>query len=163
MTESISHSQGSDGDRAASSTGPRTPEGKRRSKYNAIRHGIFADLVLTGEPFRESIQDYKRLLEALRKAFKCDNALDQILVQVLAFELLRLSRIYKADAQIAPRMFERVQTDLVENNPHVFTECVDKEREVVLVQRPLDPEIILRYASSVMKNIQRILAQLHRK
>jgi hypothetical protein len=163
MTESNMQSLGPDGDRAPRSTGPRTPGGKRRTKYNATRHGIFADLVLTGEPFRESIQNYKRLLEVLRKAFRLDNALDQMLVEVLAFEFLRLSRIYKADAQIAPRMFERIHTALVEDNPHVITEWVDKEREFAFVQRPLDPELLLRYFSSVTKNIHRSVDQLRNR
>lgn len=153
MTESTMQSLGSGGERAQRSTGPRTPEGKRRTKFNAIRHGIFADLVLTSEPFRESIQDYNRLLEVLRGAVRRDNALDQILAEVLTFELLRLSRVYKADAQIAPRMFERVHTALVDDNPHVFTECVDKEREFAFVQKSLDPELLLRYTSNVTKNI----------
>jgi hypothetical protein len=162
MTESIMQSLGSDGERAPSSTGPRTPKGKRRTKYNAIRHGIFADLVLTGEPFRESVQDYKRLLEVLREAVKPDNALDQTLVEVLAFEFLRLSRIYKADAQIAPQMFERVHTALVDDSPHVFTEYVDKEREFAFVQKSLGPELLLRYFSNVTKHIHRILDQFDR-
>src|ERR1700680_4067583 len=142
MTEPTMQSLGSDKDHSRSSTGPRTPEGKRLTKYNAVRHGIFADLVLTGEPFRESIQDYNRLHKALRKAVRRDNPLDHILAYVLAFEFLRLSRIYKVDAQIAPLMFERVHTALVEDNPRVLTECVDKEREFAFVQRPLDPELL---------------------
>ena len=151
-----------DGD-CALSTGPRTVEGKRRSRHNAIRHGIFADLVLTAEPFRESTQDYERLLEGLTKGLAPDNALDQTLVEALAFEFLRLSRIYKADAQIAPRMFEGVHRALVEDNSHVFTECVDKEREIAFVQKPLDPELLIRYGSHVTKHIHRILDRFDRR
>jgi hypothetical protein len=73
-----------------------------------------------------------------------------------------LSRILKGDAQIAPRMFERVHTGLVEDNHHVFTECVDKESEIAFVQKPLDPELLLRYASSVTRHIHRILDRFDR-
>src|ERR1017187_8811890 len=119
MTKSPTQSLGSSGDLKPMSTGPRTPEGKRRTKFNAIQHGIFADLVLTAEPFRESVPAYKKLLNALCKAIQPSNALDQALVEVLTFEFLRLSRIYKADAQIAPRMFEQVHAVLVQDNPRV--------------------------------------------
>jgi hypothetical protein len=146
--------------RAPKSTGPRTPQGKRRSRHNAVRHGIFADMVLTSEPFRESTHDYDRLLEALVGAIKPKNALQQTLVEMLAFEFLRLSRIYKVDAQIAPRMFENVQKSLAENSPSLITEYIDRKREIIVVQKQLDPELLLRYGSVVSKHIHRILDRL---
>jgi hypothetical protein len=163
MTKLLDKALGSDGDHSQGSTGPRTLEGKRRSKRNAIRHGIFASLVLTAEPFQESIQDFDRLLKDLRKALEPTNALEHTLVEILAFELLRLSRLYKADARIAPIMFEKVHTALIKSGPHVFTECVDKEREHVFVQQPLDPELLIRYGSSVTKHIHRLLERFDRR
>jgi hypothetical protein len=50
--------------------GPRTPQGKQRTKNNAIHHGIFARLVLKGESFRESENDYVDLLVSLREAIQ---------------------------------------------------------------------------------------------
>ena len=163
MIKSSTQSLGSAGDLKPRGTGPRTPEGKRRTKYNAIQHGVFADLVLTAKPFRESVPAYKKLLNALCKAIQPINALDQALVEVLAFEFLRLSRIYKADAQIAPRMFEQVHAVLVQDNPRVFTECVDRGTEIAIVQKTLDPELLLRYGTSVTKHIHRILDHFDRK
>jgi hypothetical protein len=163
MTKSPTQSLGSSGDLKSMSTGPRTPEGKRRTKFNAIQHGVFADLVLTAEPFRESVPAYKKLLNALCTAIRPSNALDQALVEVLAFEFLRLSRIYKADAQIAPRMFEQIHAALVQDNPDEFTECLDEGTEIAFVQKMLDPELLLRYETTVTKHIHRILDRFDRR
>jgi hypothetical protein len=150
------------GNLPAKTTGPRTVEGKRRAKSNAIQHGIFADQVLTAEPFRESVPNYEKFLCSLCEAIQPSNALEQALVEMLAFEFLRLSRVYKADAQIAPRMFERVHAGLSEEKPHVLTERVEKEEEIVIVQRALDPELVIRYQTHVSREIDRILIRLER-
>jgi hypothetical protein len=150
------------GNLPAKKTGPRTVEGKRRAKHNAIQHGIFADHVLTAEPFRESVPNYEKLLCSLCEAIQPSNALEQALVEMLAFEFLRLSRVYKADAQIAPRMFGRVHKALSEEKPHVLTEQVEKGEEIVIVQSALDPELVIRYATHLSRQIERILNRLER-
>src|SRR4029077_4657089 len=98
------------------STGPRTEEGKRRSRRNAARHGIFAKIVLSGDHFQESVEDYKKLHRVLRKAKRPVGAFEETLVEQLAFEFLRLARLYKADAQVAPLIFERVVKTLSEGH-----------------------------------------------
>ena len=144
------------------STGPRTAEGKRRTKYNAMRHGIFADIVLTSEPFRESFEDYVKLLRVLRDAIRPADGLEKTLVEQLAFEFLRLSRVYKADVQVTPLVFERITRMLKDGSPLVQTELIeiDKGGEVVILQKGLDPELVLRYGNSISKHIDRILDRL---
>ena len=137
-------------------------EGKRRTKCNATQHGIFADNVLTAEPFRESVSNYEKLLCSLCEAIQPSNALEQALVEMLAFDFLRLSRVHKADAQIAPRMFERVHAALVEEKPHVLTERVERGEEIAIVQRALDPELVIRYETHLSREIDRILNRLER-
>jgi hypothetical protein len=162
MTKSIRELAAAGGNMPARRTGPRTVEGKRRAKRNATQHGIFADHVLTAEPFRESVPNYEKLLCSLCEAIQPSNALEQALVEMLAFDFLRLSRVYKSDAQIAPRMFERVHAALVEEKPHVHTERVEKEEEIVIVQRALDPELAIRYEAHLSREIDRILNRLER-
>jgi len=81
---------------------------KPESRHNAISHGIFAR-ILTSEPEKE---DYRRLLEGVEEAIRPANGLEQVLVEKLAMLLLRLKRVYKADLDTAPAMFERVKDDL---------------------------------------------------
>lgn len=142
-------------------TGPRTKAGKERSRYNAVQHGIFANIVLTGAPFRESLEDYTRLLEQLREDVQPVGALEQILVEELAFEFLRLGRYYKADVQVAPRLFERIEKDLKEDSSSIF-DLVDPKKEAMAVRKQLASELLLRYGNNVSKQIFRILDRLER-
>jgi hypothetical protein len=144
------------------STGSRRSHGRKQSRHNAIRHGIFADIVLTGEPFRESVEDYERLHAELRKGIRPRSPLQEMLIEALAFEFLRMSRVYKADAQVAPRIFKRVEEELTNKDSEVVVEIVDREREIALIRKQLDPELLLRYGNSISKQIHRILDRLER-
>jgi hypothetical protein len=146
------------------STGPRTDEGKRRSRRNATRHGIFAKIVLAGEHFQESVEDYEKLHRVLRKAKRPVGAFEETLVEQLAFEFLRLARVYKADAQVAPLIFERVAKTLSEGNSVTDTQTIeiDRQTEIVVLHKNVDPELLLRYGSTINKQIDRILNQLDR-
>jgi hypothetical protein len=83
-----------------------------------------------------------------------------MLTEMLAFECLRLARVYQIDFQVAPQMFERVVTGLLREGPCAVTQEVDKQTETILVRRELDPELMIRYGTSVSKQIHRILGQL---
>jgi hypothetical protein len=146
---------------SGTSTGPVTPEGKRRSKQNAIRHGIFADIVLTADPFRESLEDYTRLHERLREDIQPVGALLEVQVEILAFEFLRLSRVYKADAKVAPRVFKQLENDLKENNSS-FPNLVGQKDETMVIRKELASELLLRYGNSVSKQIHRIMDRIER-
>ena len=75
---------------ARKSTGPRTPEGKARSRRNAITHGLTArDVVLAHEdPAR-----FEALCEELRLRFKPRDAFEEELAGRIAALLWRLRRI----------------------------------------------------------------------
>ena len=79
---------------ASSATGPRTPQGKNRSKNNATKHGIFSSVVvLQGE----SRPDYESLLDGLRESFQPVGSLEEILVEKLAALLWRHRRLINAE------------------------------------------------------------------
>ena len=83
-------------------------------------------------------------------------ALEEVLVQQLAFEFLRLGRLYKADVQVAPRGFKRVEQDL--NHSVGF----DAKGEAMDIRKELASELLLGYGNSVSKQIHRILDRLER-
>jgi len=138
--------------------GLKKPAGRQ---HNALSHGIFAAILMEGHAFQESEAAYQRLLEGLRAGIKPETPLEDVLVEKLAFLYLRLSRLYKADARIAPPMFAGIKRGLVQDEPHVYTEH-RFDSEIVVVRKELSPELLLRYEASLERSIDRTLTQLER-
>jgi hypothetical protein len=77
------------------STGPKTEEGKARSRANALKHGLSgAGVVLPGEDGAE----VARRFDGLRAQFQPSTPAGQILVHRLAFLSLRLERAAEQEA-----------------------------------------------------------------
>ena len=81
--------------RARGATGPRTVQGKQRSRYNAIKSGVFARFVLLKH---ESRVDYESVLNGLREDFQPQGTLEMLLVEDLAVLTLRKRRLLQAEA-----------------------------------------------------------------
>jgi len=78
------------------STGPRTPQGKERSKLNAIKQGIFSKvIVLKNEPRAA----FDALLNGLFDDLQPQGALEEILVDKLAILVWRYRRLIVAEAK----------------------------------------------------------------
>jgi hypothetical protein len=71
------------------STGPVTEEGKRRSRQNAVRHGLTAETVITT---LEDAQDYAAFEMAVTAEYEAESAVERELVLRLASLLWRLRR-----------------------------------------------------------------------
>ena len=74
---------------ALKSTGPRTEEGKRRSRGNAIRHGLTAETVISD---LEDRHDYEAFEAAVISDCDAESAVERELVLRLASVLWRLRR-----------------------------------------------------------------------
>jgi hypothetical protein len=74
---------------AAKSTGPATPEGKERSRCNAVRHGLTAETVIG---VLEDAADYKTFEAAIIADYDAQSAVERELVLRLASALWRLRR-----------------------------------------------------------------------
>jgi len=74
---------------ALKSTGPRTEEGKRRSRCNAIRHGLTAETVIAGP---EDPVDYESFEATIIADYDPTTAVERELVLRLASLLWRLRR-----------------------------------------------------------------------
>jgi len=79
---------------ALSHGGPQTPQGKQRAKYNAIKHGFFASVVLEGE----SKAQYQRLLRGFMDYFRPVGVPEEIEVEKLAMLFWRYRRWIQAEA-----------------------------------------------------------------
>jgi hypothetical protein len=94
-------------------TGPRTPQGKERSKRNATRHGLFSGVVVIKG---ESQADFDRLHRELRHDRRPEGALEELLVHQLATFYWRLRRFRIAESAEVQAATEFVQWESKERN-----------------------------------------------
>lgn len=129
---------------ARKATGPRTRQGKEKSKYNATRHGIFSKVaVLKGE----SRAEFDTLLNGLRNDRQPVGELEEVLVETLATLFWRGRRLLIAEVAEIRAQAEFVEWDQKERyreeaarlpqlscngglirwigNPEALQECLD--------------------------------------
>ena len=82
---------------ALRSTGPRTEEGKQRSRLNAVRHGLTAETVVTS---LEDAEDYMAFQAAIISDYEPETAVARELVLRLASLLWRLRRANAIEADL---------------------------------------------------------------
>jgi hypothetical protein len=79
---------------AKKSGGPRTKQGKEKSRRNAVKHGIFAKVVLlSGEPTAQ----FDNLLKGIRNDLQPQGTLEEVLVEKLAALMWRYRRMLVAE------------------------------------------------------------------
>jgi hypothetical protein len=101
------------------STGPRTQEGKRRSRRNALRHGLCAETVV--EPL-EDVDDYKAFEAAIMADYDAQTAVARELVLRLASLLWRIRRATSIESDLfriqAEILRERRTPDVIGQSEH---------------------------------------------
>ena len=120
-------------------TGPRTPEGKRRSSLNALKHGLTATSPQALEHLAEQLRvDSQAILARVRDHYRPKDPIEEELVNRIAVCLARLQR--------SKAMEDRV----VSRNPGQFKPGASCEG-------------ILRYERSVDIHLHRAITTLTRK
>jgi hypothetical protein len=89
---------------AQKSTGPKTSEGKARSRWNAVQHGLLAKRLFTRDESDRSSFDH--LLESLREDWQPDGTLEEILLEKIAIGYYKLHVVYGYEAEYARRSGE---------------------------------------------------------
>ncbi|SRR6266702_2858199 len=135
---------------------------KRISKYNAIKHGILADILLAGDHMGESGETYRRMLSALQKSMRPVDNYEELQVEKLAFLYIRLTRVYKADWRLAPKLFEKLEKSIDAEHPFVAKPLFGFGDEVMGQRKDPTPELLLRYESSIERQISRTIDQFER-
>ena len=83
---------------AQKSTGPRTEEGKRNSRWNALKHGLLSrEIVVQSGEGKESVEDYQCLLASLRQDLQPVGVLEEMLVEKIAVCYWRLARVSRCE------------------------------------------------------------------
>ena len=100
---------------AAKSTGPRTPEGKGRSRRNGLKHGLTGQGIVVPE---QDVEEIERRAEALEADLDPQSALGSILVRQMATLSVRMERgALQESAALATRVrhaaeeFDRARLD----------------------------------------------------
>ena len=94
---------------ALKSTGPTTPEGKERSRRNALRHGLTAETIIAA---LEDADDYQAFEAAMIADYDAESAVERELVLRLASVLWRLRRA----TGIETALFESVTANSATSN-----------------------------------------------
>jgi len=93
---------------ARRSTGPTSEEGKRRSRCNAVRHGLTAETVIAS---LEDAEDYKAFEAAVIADYEGQTAVERELVLRLASLLWRLRRATAIETQLLEIQAEALRKD----------------------------------------------------
>lgn len=112
--------------RVRKARGPRTTEGKQRSKHNALKYGIFAKNVLLKD---ESQSEFDSLLNGFLNDLRPEGTLEELLVEKLAALAWRHRRLFLAESAEIRKNME-------------FFESDERDRgreEEVKTARPSDP------------------------
>ncbi len=151
---------------AQKSTGPRTPEGKAKTKLNALKHGLTAETIVL--PF-ESAADYDELRQSVLDDLKPKGITQQILVERFVqrhWVAQRLARTEKAWIQV---LYDAHLTEGMKGakNPKKTPDPYTGLAISMLEIRPDDPQDLLhknffRYRAQIEQDFQRALRALER-
>jgi len=92
---------------AKHSTGPRTESGRRRSRRNAVRHGLTAETVID---ILEDAADYRAFERAIKSDYSPQTAIEGQLVSRLASLLWRLRRAVIIESGLLNMQAETIQS-----------------------------------------------------
>jgi hypothetical protein len=108
---------------AIKSTGPNTDEGKRRSRRNAVRHGLCAETVIENA---ENVDDYRGFEAAVIADYDAQTAVERELVLRLASLLWRVRRataietdLLRIQAEILRGRRDRTYSQSQPERPHI--------------------------------------------
>jgi hypothetical protein len=95
---------------ALTSTGPKTEAGKRRSRRNAVRHGLTAETVIA----LEDIEDYQAFEAAVAVDYEAQTAVQRELVLRLASLLWRMRRATAIETDLL-----QIQAEILSDRQYV--------------------------------------------
>ena len=138
--------------------GVKTPEGKSVSKYNAQVHGILRQSITEYEQ-----EFYSEILNDLKNEYKPQGVIEEILIERIAINYLKLFRLQKAETEF-------IKSQL---NPKVIKEFLDLDNLGEVLNEGYTPkigsesveklaEIYARYETTIENRLFRAIQELER-
>ncbi len=150
------------------STGPRTEEGKSRSRQNALKHGILASAVLitTGEGV-EDPAEFNDLLSALTRDLAPVGTLEEILVEKIAICCWRQKRALRCEVGMLERAFVSGPEHQLEESVNRILDLPQNPKLAAVKEHlslPLGADLdrILRYETTIQRQLVYAINQLER-
>ncbi len=108
---------------ALRSTGPKTEDGKRRSRQNAVRHGLTSETVIAA---LEDIEDYQAFEAAVIADYAARTAVERELVLRLASLLWRIRRATAIETDLL-----QIQAEILEGRRYTLETANEAEHRVL--------------------------------
>jgi hypothetical protein len=137
------------------STGPRTSQGKAKSRYNALKKGFFAKVVLVQG---ESASEYEALLNGLCEDWQPQGTEEKLYVEELAALFWRKRRLLQVEAATA-REAESYVIDCVRA---IVFEAKNLEQDRKVLVEVLHPDVLYR-AIEILRTSQEVDERLLRR
>ena len=112
---------------ALRSTGPKTEDGKRRSRQNAVRHGLTSETVIAA---LEDIEDYQAFEAAVIADYDARTAVERELVLRLASLLWRIRRATAIETDLL-----QIQAEILEDRGYTLETANQAEHSHSVVYR----------------------------
>ena len=159
---------------ALRSTGPRTSEGKHVVRWNVLKHGLLAQkAVVPAGPGQENLDEFRFLLEQLRRDLQPHGAVEEILVEKIAVCYWRLRRLLHSEmgelqkglasavdeAASHQRILKMVGREMTEEEEDRW---IETEQDCRRVPESEVVDKLLRYETKLERELYRALHQLER-
>src|SRR5262245_36612113 len=138
---------------AKHSTGPKTREGKRRSRFNALKHGLLAqEVVILSGHGREDAEQFHGLVASLVSHYAPEGPVEQLMVEKIAIAIWRQRRALRAEGGAIQTRFQRMDVRQRQDESYVedYIESGDGDR---LREGPLG-------VAYLVENFNRMLTEL---
>jgi hypothetical protein len=157
---------------ALKSTGPRTPNGKKRVSRNATRHGFFAKwLLIQGRDGDESKQEYDNFCAGIQKHYCPVGWLEELWAEKIAVWSWRLRRLIRFESGQISLALARHSYDLrqsridelaePESGPSSSPE-IDAMTDHLFLPEKEDLDKLLRYEAMINRQLNHAIAELER-
>ena len=157
---------------ALKSTGPTTPQGKRRVAQNAVRHGFFSQCLLVKHPDgKEDEGEYAAFYAALRKHYEPMDWLEELWVEKIAVWSWRLRRLIRCESgqiskALADHGYEIQQSKAADSENSGIAPLANPEMDAMTDHLFLpsneDLERLLRYEAMISRQLNHAIAELER-
>ena len=157
---------------ALKSTGPTTPQGKRRVAQNALRHGFFSQCLLVKHPDgKEDEGEYAAFYAALRKHYEPMDWLEELWVEKIAVWSWRLRRLIRCESgqiskALADHGYEIQQSKAADSENSGIAPLANPEMDAMtdhlLLPSNEDLERLLRYEAMISRQLNHAIAELER-